>query len=87
MSEVSKNLPQERKKMRPVAEMTTREGLQVHHHFCEMRNALLKAQLDWSQLNILAEGVTQTALEGEVMAFLHEMQVHFSSLKKLLVQV
>lgn len=87
MSEVSKNLPTEKRKMRPVAEMTTRENMQVHHHFCEMRNALVKAQLDWAQILMLAEGATQTALEAEVMAFLHEMQAHFSSLKKLLVQV
>lgn len=77
----------EKQKLRPIATMTTRETLQIQNHLTQMRFAIIKAQTDVAHILMLAEGETQTALEGEVLGFLRDSQAHFSSLKKLLIEV
>lgn len=73
------------KTMRAIATMTQRDVWAVQNHLSQLRFAVLKAQTDVAHIFLLAEGESQTALEGEVMGFMRDAQAHFSNLKKLLI--
>jgi hypothetical protein len=72
--------------IKPVSDFTQRETYAVHSELIKLREATVKAQLDFAQAIMLEPGETSDSLQKEILLFLSSAHAHFKNLSDLLVK-